>query len=109
MPFTPGISRGWASVALLGVLAITGCGPRLGPIGVEYTPRRPPPYRAEVRDRQPDPRSVWVPGHYAWRSGDYVWMSGRWEAPPQPTFRRWEPGHWVSSRQGWYWVEGRWR
>lgn len=105
----PRIGRGWQYAALLGVLAIGGCGPGFAPLGVDIVVRAPPPGRVEVRGGPPGSAYVWINGHYAWQGGDYLWISGRWEAPPQPTYRRWEPGRWVHARQGWYWVEGRWR
>lgn len=108
--FGPGrINRSWQRVALLGVIALAGCGPAFGPAGVEFAVRAPPRERVEVRGVAPGPGYYWINGNYAWRGGDYVWISGRWDRPPQATYRRWEAGHWVHARQGWYWVEGRWR
>lgn len=81
----------------------------MAPSGVVVTVRRPPPQRVEVRSGPPGSGYVWIPGHYAWQGGDYLWVGGRWEAPPQPRYRRWVAGHWTNSRTGWYWVEGHWQ
>ena len=99
----------WRRTALVGLLAVVACAPAYAPAGVEVVVRRPPPERMEVRSGPPGPGYVWVGGHYAWQRGDYLWIGGRWEAPPQPTYRRWEAGHWARVRGGWYWVEGHWR
>ncbi|MGH7592612.1 MAG: YXWGXW repeat-containing protein [Gemmatimonadales bacterium] len=99
----------WQVTATVGLLAITACGPGYGPAGVDVVVRRPPPERVEVVGVAPGSGLAWIPGHYAWQGDDYVWLAGRWERPPQASYRRWAPGHWVHARNGWYWVDGRWR
>lgn len=100
---------GWQVLTITSLLAAAACGPGYGPAGVDIVVRRPPPERVEVQSTAPGSGYVWIRGHYAWQGGDYVWIAGRWEQPPQATYRRWTPGHWARARGGWYWVEGHWR
>ena len=108
MSGTRGIRGAWLGAGMVGMLLLAGCAARVGPAGVEFAVRAPPRVRVEVRSVSPGPEYVWIGGYYAWRGGDYVWVPGRWDRPPQASYRRWQPGHWVQARQGWYWVEGRW-
>jgi hypothetical protein len=100
---------GRRGAAVIGLLAAAACGPGYGPAGVSVVVRRPPPERVEVVGTAPGSGYVWIRGHYAWQANDYVWVAGRWDRPPQASYRRWESGHWAHARGGWYWVEGRWR
>ncbi|MGH7523354.1 MAG: YXWGXW repeat-containing protein [Gemmatimonadales bacterium] len=103
------LTAGWRTAALAGLLVLPACGPGYGPAGVSVVVRRPPPERVEVVGTAPGQGYVWIRGHYAWQDNDYAWVAGRWDRPPQASYRHWTPGHWQHTRGGWYWVEGRWR
>ena len=107
----------WGRVAamllLVGLLtAMLGCTiivrRRPGPVGsVIYVQKAPPSPRAETRPAKPNPRAVWVPGHWRWNSHKYAWKRGHWEKKPRGAV--WVPGRWQKKPRGWVWVQGHWR
>ena len=97
------------SLALAGMLTLTGCFASAGPRpGVVYARYAPPAAVYEVAAVSPGAGYIWIPGHHEWRGQNYVWIGGRYELPGQG-FRRYEPGRWRHDRGGWYWSDGRWR
>jgi hypothetical protein len=48
---------------------------------VIYKRNPPPPLKVEVVTVRPNPRSIWVPGHWSWRGRHhgYIWISGHWQ------------------------------
>jgi hypothetical protein len=63
----------------------------------------PPRGHYEHRWARPYPGAVWINGENQWRDGRWVWVGGYWGYPPQPRavwvpghYRHgyWRPGHW---------------
>ena len=77
-----------------------------GSVSVVHVQKAPPKPRTEVRPQKPNPKAVWIPGHWKWNGNKYVWESGRWEASPRGN--AWAPGHWEKRPHGWVWVPGHW-
>ncbi|MDE0297118.1 MAG: YXWGXW repeat-containing protein [Candidatus Poribacteria bacterium] len=71
-----------------------------------YVHEPPPALIAERRPRKPNPKAVWVGGHWRWAGRKYVWVRGHWERNPRGA---WISGRWERRPDGWVWVAGRWR
>ena len=93
----------YLSTLMLGVMLSAGC------TGAVYVTAEPPPLRVEIIPDRPEPRAVWVPGHWEWSHGahDYYWVEGHWERHPRG--RHWESGYWKKRPRGYVWIEGHWR
>jgi hypothetical protein len=77
-------------------------------IALEAIEQTPPQEIQERIPRQIDPRSMWVPGYWAWSQNinDFIWISGVWRVPPPAM--GWIPGEWKLMDEGWVWLEGFW-
>ena len=74
---------------------------------VVYVQKAPPAARAETRSPRPNPKAVWVAGHWQWNGQKYVWKGGHWDT--RPGGKSWVSGHWEKKARGWVWVPGHWR
>ncbi|MEM9194553.1 MAG: IPT/TIG domain-containing protein [Myxococcota bacterium] len=67
----------------------------------------PPPLREPAaRPEKPDPRCVWVPGHWVWVN-EWVWTPGEWKLP-EPGFV-WEPPVTVAEQGNFDYYPPYWR
>ena len=78
-----------------------------GNVDVVYVQKAPPKLKVETRPKKPNPKAVWVGGHWQWRRGKHVWVSGHWDR--NPSGKAWMPGHWDKRARGWIWVPGHWQ
>jgi len=98
-----------ASVAIAGLLSISGCvveAVSAAPPGVAVGGPPPAPI-VEIRPGPPVGRAVWVSGYWHWTGMQYTWIPGHWEEDhpgavwraPRYSLREgvyfYEPGGWA--------------
>jgi hypothetical protein len=75
-------------------------------VGVVYVPQGPPPPKKEMKSPRPNPKAVWIDGHWKWSSNQWIWAPGHWVKEPKG---HWVPGQWKKTPRGYKWVKGHWR
>lgn len=104
------ISRAFLPLlALLAVVALTGCYSEYGGADVGLEVGGPPPaVRVEAGIASPGPGYYWTPGYWDWVNADWAWVSGAWVQPPR-AHAVWVAPRYDHRRGHWRYQRGHWR